>query len=61
MKNGKRGRYWRKFPDTKLNMGLVQLVGGILDMHNFLEEIATDGIAVDSKYFGLQDLSSTHN
>jgi hypothetical protein len=25
-------------------------------MHNFLEEIATDGIAVDSKYFGLQDL-----
>ena len=54
MKNGKRGGIDATSPTTKLNMWVCTIGGGILGYAQFPGgSAATDGVAIDSKYFGL--------
>ncbi|WP_339919518.1 zinc metalloprotease [uncultured Flavobacterium sp.] len=54
MKNGKRGGIDATSPDTKLNMWVCTIGGGILGYAQFPGgNDSTDGVAIDSKYFGL--------
>jgi hypothetical protein len=54
MKNGKRGGIDATSPDTKLNMWVCTIGGGILGYAQFPGGRSnTDGVAIDSKYFGL--------
>ncbi|UQD57281.1 zinc metalloprotease [Flavobacterium sp. K5-23] len=54
MKNGKRGGIDATSPDTKLNMWVCTIGGGILGYAQFPGgKSSTDGVAIDSKYFGL--------
>jgi hypothetical protein len=59
MKNGKRGGIDATSPDTKLNMWVCTIGGGILGYAQFPGGRSnTDGVAIDSKYFGLSGSSN---
>ncbi|MCL9804339.1 zinc metalloprotease [Flavobacterium amniphilum] len=54
MKNSKKGGIAATSPTTKLNMWVCTIGGGILGYAQFPGGAAsTDGVAIDSKYFGL--------
>lgn len=54
MKNSKRGGISASSPTTKLNLWVCTIGGGILGYAQFPGgSAATDGVVIDSKYFGL--------
>ena len=59
MKNGKRGGISPTSPTTKLNLWACTIGGGILGYAQFPGgSSATDGVVIDSKYFGLSGTAS---
>jgi hypothetical protein len=59
MKNGKRGGIDATSPDNKLNMWVCTIGGGILGYAQFPGgNPDTDGVVMDSKYFGLSGFAN---